>query len=188
MEPGTQLAPVKTLMTLSWLLGWWNLLFIVPFLLALAYLGLYIATGLTFGDPEADVDADADVQPDIDTDAHMDVQGDVDADTHLNVEGGVDHDLHAGASANALDSKMEAVVASGQTEHLANDHAPSSSTGAGLSLLSLVGVGRVPLSLLLMVMLLTWGVVGFAVNQLVHDSTESVARIAWTSIPVALIA
>ena len=46
-------------MTHEWLLGWWNLVFLAPFLLALIYLGVYAASGLTFGDADADVgDAD----------------------------------------------------------------------------------------------------------------------------------
>jgi len=44
----------------TWFLGWWNLVFILPFLLALLYLFLYSASGLTFGEADADAELDAD--------------------------------------------------------------------------------------------------------------------------------
>ena len=34
-------------MTLQWLSQWWNLIFIAPFALAMLYLALYTATGLS---------------------------------------------------------------------------------------------------------------------------------------------
>ncbi|HEV7301424.1 MAG TPA: hypothetical protein VGN72_18825 [Tepidisphaeraceae bacterium] len=42
------------------LIDGWNLAFALPLLLALVYLGLYIASGVTFGDPDTDGDADHD--------------------------------------------------------------------------------------------------------------------------------
>jgi len=45
------------IVTLDRVLQWWNLLYILPLLMGIIYLGLYISTGLTFG--EADLDADA---------------------------------------------------------------------------------------------------------------------------------
>ena len=37
-------------MDAGWYLGWWNLVFTLPFLLALLYLILYSMSGLTFGE------------------------------------------------------------------------------------------------------------------------------------------
>ena len=50
-------------MTAQWILGWWNLIFMVPFALALMYLVLYTVSGITFGE----ADADADVEPALET-------------------------------------------------------------------------------------------------------------------------
>ena len=41
---------MRFVMTAAWLLSWWNLMFIVPFFLALVYLGVYTLSGWSFGD------------------------------------------------------------------------------------------------------------------------------------------
>ena len=51
-------------MTLEWLLGWWNLVFVAPFFVALLYLGVYTLTGVGGGDADADAEADADADVD----------------------------------------------------------------------------------------------------------------------------
>lgn len=53
--------------------------------------------------------------------------------------------------------------------------------------LAWVGVGRVPLSLVLMVLLLTWGFIGFVTNQFLRDSTPRVWMIPLVSLPVAAV-
>ena len=42
---------------LQWLLSWWNLIFLIPFVFALLYLVLYTMSGITFGEADADGDA-----------------------------------------------------------------------------------------------------------------------------------
>src|SRR5436190_5101104 len=82
-------------MTLQWILGWWNLIFVAPFAVALLYLGVYTLSGVGFGDADADghldADADADGHLDADSDGHIDA----DADAHL------DHDTDADADHDA---------------------------------------------------------------------------------------
>jgi hypothetical protein len=78
-------------MTLNWLLGWWNLIFVIPFLVALTYLGIYTASGLTFGDADADADADADEDDGGDIDDGGDANADQDNDAD---DGGDDADLN----------------------------------------------------------------------------------------------
>jgi hypothetical protein len=51
-------------MTSIALLDGWNLAFALPLLLALLYLGLYIASGVTFGDPDVDGDPNHDLNVD----------------------------------------------------------------------------------------------------------------------------
>jgi membrane protein implicated in regulation of membrane protease activity len=132
-------------MTAAWLSNWYNLIFIVPFGLALVYLALYTLSGWTFGD--ADVDAHADV--DTDLDAHADI--------------GTDHDAHAGHDHDA--------------DHDANG-------SAALAVLSWFGVGRAPLSILMMMLLMCWGIIGFAVNSSVRTRWPAIQP--WLiSIPAA---
>jgi membrane protein implicated in regulation of membrane protease activity len=119
-------------MTLEWLLGWWNLIFLAPFAVALLYLFVYTLTGVTFGDMDADADADADA----------------DHDSGHHGEGG-----HGTFSALAL---------------------------------TWLGVGRVPLSLALLVLLLVWGAAGFLTNTSLAGRPEG-WQAARVSLPVALV-
>src|SRR5688572_26436424 len=102
-------------MNADWLLGWWNLVFIVPFLLALIYLGVYTVSGITFGEGDAQFgghDADADADHDVGMDADHDV--DVDHDVAVEHDVGADHDVDADADADA--------DADGDTEAAGHDH------------------------------------------------------------------
>jgi hypothetical protein len=151
--------------TTQWLLGWWNLVFLVPFSLALLYLGLYVVSGVTFGDADADADVDADAHVDVDADADVDVDADaaadVDADADADADADGDHDGHHGGA----------------------HHGRSSAMGA----LAWVGVGRVPLSLVLMVLLLTWGFTGFVANQFLRTRLPRTWMIPLVSLPLAAL-
>jgi membrane protein implicated in regulation of membrane protease activity len=167
-------------MNVQLLLTWWNLIFVVPFLLALLYLVLYTLSGVDFGeadadgdfdghvDAHADVDADADADVDADMDADADVDADVDADADADADADVDVDADADGHVDA-DADHDAVPA-----HLA--------------LMSFIGVGRVPLSLLLTVLLMTWGAAGFVVNQIAGPRLGVGPRLAVVSIPIAALA
>jgi membrane protein implicated in regulation of membrane protease activity len=149
-------------MTLQWILGWWNLIFLAPFAVALVYLFACTLSGVGMGDGDADAhgDVDADADGDVDADAHADVDADAHADVHADADG---HD--ADGDADAHDTA----------------HAP-----AHVVALAWLGVGRVPLSLIAMVLLLTWGAAGFVANAMLRPHADwEAARI---SIPVALIA
>lgn len=152
-------------MNAQWLLGWWNLIFIVPFFLALLYLGVYTVSGVTFGDPDvdADVDADADIHADA---AH------VDGDFHADMD--ADADLHGEVDADAAGDAPPSTV------HL--------NTSAVTSTLAWFGVGRVPVSIMLMVCLLTWGVAGFAINNALRAGwTGTMGSVALVSAPAAAV-
>jgi membrane protein implicated in regulation of membrane protease activity len=136
-------------MNAEWLINWWNLIFLLPFALALFYLALYTVSGITFGD------SDLDAQADLDTDADLDADGDLDHDLDA------DHDLDHDADADS--------------DHGANE-------SPALAVLSWLGVGKVPLSIMLLVLLLTWGAVGFVANAAL--ATRG-ATAAWVSIPLA---
>jgi membrane protein implicated in regulation of membrane protease activity len=128
-------------MTVTLLFAWWNLIYVVPFGLALLYLGLYVFTGLTFGDGDLHLDHDLEMDHDVDVDHDV----------------GVEHDHDA-----SVDSGPSGVMA----------------------VLSLLGVGRVPLSLALMILLILWGSIGFALNQLLVTFVGATAMVGVISIPV----
>lgn len=112
-------------MTWDWLLAWWNLIYVVPFGLGLSYMGLYVATGLSFGDGEADVDGDGDLD-----------------------DG--DHKIHFG----------------------------------GDTWLELLGIGRVPLSVVVMTLLMSWGFIGIVINRLLFEMLPGLL-LPLVSIPLA---
>ena len=68
-------------MPLELLLAWWNLIYILPFGLALLYLGLFVFTGITFGDADADADLDGDAQ--LHVEAHV---ADMDSDAGVEMD------------------------------------------------------------------------------------------------------
>jgi hypothetical protein len=138
-------------MTVQWLLGWWNLIFLAPFAVALLYLGVYTLTGITFGDGEVDGDVEADGDVDADADADADADGDSDAD----------HDADGDDAGEA--------------------HGSFHATALGW-----LGVGRVPLSLVARVLMLTWGAAGLATNAVLRDHAASGWAAARVSLPVAL--
>ena len=157
-------------MTADWLLGWWNLLYIVPFGLAIAYLVVYAASGLTFGDAEAHIDVDADT--DAAAGAHFDHDLDSDPGTSATADAG-----HGSAYA-----EPESEVRHDVTMSAAGDDA-----GAVKAMLLWLGVGRVPLSVLLMVFLLAWGAAGFIVNQVARTAVYGDWRVVALSLPAAFL-
>src|SRR5690349_3201668 len=129
-------------MKIEWLFEWYNLIFVVPFVLALLYVGIYAVSGLTFGD--TDVDASADV----DADAHVELEGHVEAPAHIETEANFDADHDADLSGDADTDIDTDVDADAHVEgHGADEIAPGSVLAGAMSLL---GVGRVPLSIILM--------------------------------------
>jgi len=159
-------------MSLQWCLAWYNLIFAVPFLLALAYLMAYAASGITFGDVDADADADA--EADVDTDAEM--EADADAEAEPEVEA-------VPPSVAALDTVAE-LSPRLRRRALSRLHEAAPLV---VALLRFFGVGRVPLSVLLMVLFFAWGFLGFAANALARE-TPAIAAAPWqVSIPVALL-
>jgi hypothetical protein len=130
-------------MTTQWVLGWWNLIFILPFGLGLLYLGLYTVSGLTFGDTDVDAGIDHDV------DVHLDADGDA----------SLEHDADAGDSTAHADANTDT---DSDTDHSAGQDAGRASI---FSALTWIGFGRVPASMVIMLLLLSWGPIGFCANR-----------------------
>jgi membrane protein implicated in regulation of membrane protease activity len=136
-------------MKAEWLMLWWNLIFIVPFGLALLYLGVYAMSGITFGDADVGVDAD------------------MDADAEIAAA-----DAHVGADADAADHDF----------HHHDGHMPFH-----LAAMSWLGIGRVPLSLVLMVLMMTWGLFGFATSYYLEGNWDDRTFVPPIAIAVAAI-
>lgn len=170
-------------MTLAWLLSWWNLIFILPFGLALFYIGLYTMSGLSFGEGEADLHGDFGGDVGGDTDLHADVDLHADAD--------LQHDFHVAADAGSGEAGGDAHA---DTDASAAEHGDADADAHGgsgqpihLAVLSWLGVGRVPLSIVLIVMLLFWGSIGFVTNALVRSNVGENWRAALFSLPAAAL-
>jgi Protein of unknown function (DUF1449) len=166
-------------MTIQWLLGWWNLVFIVPFTLAVLYLGIYTLSGWTFGDTDVDAHVDLDADADVDADVHADA--DVDADADTDIDAGADSDLDTDAEASSdADADHDA-------DHDTDAHDADASAQPSLALqaLSWVGIGKVPASIVLMVLALSWGFIGFVTNQAMNR--DGSARVIFFSLPLAAI-
>ena len=152
-------------MNLQWLLGWWNLIFVAPFAVALVYLFASVLTGIGMTDADADVHADADA--DVDADADADADHDVDADG----DAGTDTDADADADGHDTDAD--------DAEH----------GSLAWTALAWLGVGRAPISLLVTVALLVWGAAGFISGILIDPRQVGHGwDVAQWSVPIALVA
>ncbi|MEL7238588.1 MAG: hypothetical protein AAGK78_06975, partial [Planctomycetota bacterium] len=156
---------------MDWVLGWYNLIYLLPLGTALLYLITYAATGVTFGDADVDMDADVDVDADIDMDVDADLDVDVDVDADVPVAAGHGDllgDVHGGHAAHDVDSDAQV------------------SKSLASTLLSLFGVGHVPLSILLMVLFFSFGGIGYVLNDLLADAM-GVPWMMLVSLPVAIV-
>jgi membrane protein implicated in regulation of membrane protease activity len=151
------------------LLEWYNLVFAAPILLAGVYLVLS-ATGMS-GDHdhdvggevdhdvgmhlehEMDLDHDVDVDQDLDVDQDVDLGADheVSLEHEVEVEGGLDHEASA---PEGLEHEVHEMAA----EH--GDVSPM------LRALSVLGFGKVPVSILVTCLMVIFGVVGLVCNGL----------------------
>lgn len=123
-----------SIVSMEWLLSWWNLIFVLPLALGVLYLGLYIVTGLTFGEADMDADASGAVEHDVD----------------------VDHD--AGLEHHA------AIEPGHHVEGHGHEHDAQHPSNPLLDVLSWLGANRVPLSFMLMIFMFCWGISGLVAN------------------------
>jgi ABC-type nickel/cobalt efflux system permease component RcnA len=179
---------------LKQLLEWYNLVFIVPFLLGFAFL-LMQMVGL--GEGDFDGDADADMDHDVDVDADMDHDVDVDAD----IDADVDADLDADADVDAdmdhdadVDQDMDHDAdAGGKTIDYA--HGPSQGHdgdavvqgSAFWKIALLLGVGRVPISIMFMALCFSWGIIGLGSNIILSKLIASPIFFFLPSLAAAIV-
>ena len=172
-------------MTLESLLAWWNVIYLLPFGLALVYLFAYSASGWTFGDADVEHDVGADVDADVDAEieAGVEVGGPEVNVPDLGGEAGPDaavepdHDIsHDAAHSHSLNTPGRDIDV---------DTDPTA-TKSIFEALAWVGLGRVPLSILLMVLFLSFGTIGFITNQALRDWLDS-GLVALVSLPIAVL-
>jgi hypothetical protein len=109
-----------------------------------------------------------------DGDADGDLDAHADLDLHAGIGADLDHDLAHG---------IEHVVGEGGHAAGGEPHQP----GGMLQLLSLVGVGRIPLSLLLMSFCFLWALLGWLANQVFGAILRVPALFIWPSLAVTLL-
>ena len=147
------------------LFQWWNLVYVLAFFLALLY-ALLNAVGLATSEAGADVGMDHDI--DADVDAHVDLDHDVDFDHDVSF----DHDVDVDAGVD-IDHDVDVHVDVDHDVDLDHDVHLDHDLHAELSLLeealSFFGIGKVPLSVILMTFLITFAIVGWAVNTVLKD-------------------
>lgn len=151
------------------LLEWWNLIFVLPFLGALFYLVLQASGMLAWEGAEADADADVGV----DLDAGVDADLDADIDTDLSVDADVPADVDVDAGHADLNHSL--------FDHGADD------PGGVMKALTFLGVGRVPLSMILMSFCFLWGFAGWSMNLVLEPVFREPAFFVWISIGAAML-
>ncbi|MGI5816563.1 MAG: hypothetical protein ACOX9R_00525 [Armatimonadota bacterium] len=160
------------------LLAWYNLIFVAPVALAAVYLALS-ATGIGDLSGEIDADADVDFDHDLDLDMDHDVEIDLDADADVDLE--MDHDLDADFDHDAeiaVEGDLDHDVHGGPdlgAEHEVHELAEAHEASLLLRALSVLGFGKVPVSILMTCLMVIFGATGLMANGLF----ETVAPWSW---------
>jgi len=169
--------------------------FELPGMAAAIYLAL-LTSGAVMAEHGADADLDVDHDIDLDMDADVDVDVDLDVDVDVDVGLNVDVDVDVGLEAD-LDAGVDIdhdldLDASAGVEHAAGfehghphgvgDHEP----GSFLRVLAFLGIGRVPISIILMTFSFLWAALGITANILLGDILPGVT-VLLASLPAAVL-
>lgn len=133
----------------TFLVAWYNLPFTLMLVLGLVLAGLQLV-GLSH-DGDTDADADADLDADIDADLDADADADVDVDTDIAIHHDLDHSVD-----HDIDHDMDHDV----------DHDMSRDSFSGVSWLAFIGIGKAPLMVVILIVLMTTGLLGWFLNGL----------------------
>ncbi len=98
----------------------------------------------------------------------------------LDVDADADADIDAGVDAGDLDAGHGV-----EHPHVLFDHGGDDVSGIAKAF-SFLGVGKVPLSFILMSFCFLWGFAGWAANEILHPVLRSPVLFVWISIAVAL--
>lgn len=170
--------------------AWYNVIFVALFGLGFIFTLLQLI-GMGHGagaDADADAHADADVDAHLDADAHMDIPADADMDAHVDVDADahvdagvethvdVDGDAHLDAHADADTAAHTGAGANGHT------------IGIGGVAAQLLALGKVPLSMSLMLLCYTVGITGWIANNLLEPRMGDPTAFFPVSLLAALVA
>jgi hypothetical protein len=169
-------------MTSEWIFGWWNLVFLAPFALAMIYLFVYSVTGVTFGDAEHDTDFGHDV---VDVDGELMRVDQTWKSTTTSMPTSICRDRRMRTSmqtlmridADADADRMPTTTRKPKATAMAADRRQSI-----FAAMTWLGIGRVPVSIVLLVLMLSWGAIGFCSNQVLRERIADPARIGLISI------
>ena len=125
----------------TFLIAWYNLPFTLMLVLGVALAGLQLLGLSHDGDADADgdVDVDGDIDADVDADADVGADTDVDHDIDHDVDHDLDHDVEHDISRDSL---------------------------SGFSWLAFIGIGKAPLMVVILIVLMTTGLLGWILNGL----------------------
>jgi len=192
---------------------WWNLIYILPFGLAVLQV-IVSALGLA---PESEGEHDTDLDHDVDHDLDHEVDHDLDHDVDHDLDHEVDHDLDHEVDHDLdhdvdhdldhdvdhdldhdVDHDLDHDVDHGadlhhEMEHGAEAHLPHAAGEVAhhaepnlfVQALAFYGVGRVPLSVVLQAFCFSWGVLGLLLNQCLSVSRNPV--MAWPGLAIAFM-
>jgi len=125
----------------TFLIAWYNLPFTLMLGLGIALAGLQLI-GLSH-DSDTDIDTDADVDADVDADIDSDI--DADLAIHHDLDHDVDHDI---------DHDVD------------HDSDMNQDSLSGFSWLAFIGIGKAPLMVVLLIVLMSTGLLGWFLNGL----------------------
>lgn len=116
-------------------------------------------------DVDHDLDMDHDVDVDLDHDLEVDADHDLDLDHEVDLDHDLDHDIDHGAD---LDHEAEAdqdVAGDHDAAHDGHSYVAAHQAESFLkALLSLLGVGKVPITVLIQSFLIAWAIIGWNAN------------------------
>lgn len=130
---------------LTFSIAWYNLPFTIMLVLGVVFASLQLL-GLS---QDQDTDADADV--DVDGDVDADVDADMDVAVHHDFDHDIDHDID-----HEIDHDLDHDV----------DHDISHDSISGFSWLAFIGIGKAPLMVVVLIVLMTTGLLGWFLNGL----------------------
>lgn len=160
--------PFHVLADASGFLTWYNAVFAACF-----GIGLFFTLLQLLGFGQSDFDTHAEVEPHADVDVHGDIDG------HVDVHGGAE--AHAGAGGHDVATAVEGH--DGGHEHDLHAAHP----GPLAAVAQFMGIGRVPMSAILMTLFYAVGLTGWILNSILAPRYASERALFTTSLAGALI-
>lgn len=157
------------MMSVSDLLQWWNLIYAVPLVVSLVWIAATVIAG-AHGDG-----------------GHSHGAGHAVHDVAHGVENAIGHALHHGAGHDVGHGHADDAGHAGDASHSHGQSHDDTRTISATGLLFLVlGIGQVPVTLLIGIFMLCWGAFGLFANQLLSAGVKYPALYIWPSVGITL--